>query len=123
MRFRCDVVSKYFKLKCKHIINAQVAIRPPCCKRWFDCSECHFEVYEDDHELEKSMEFVFACKKCKKTFRKDVTEYEDADEYCPHCDNLYVIEVKTTQTEGKMIIEFQTQKGHEKKVFKDEREK
>ena len=52
-----------------------------------------------------------------------MTEYEDADEYCPHCDNHYVIEAKTPQTEGKMIIEFQTQKGHENKVFKDDREK
>lgn len=33
---------------------------------------------------------VFACKKCKKTFRKDMTVYDDSDEYCPHCDNRYV---------------------------------
>ena len=106
---------------CKHILNAQVAIRAPCCKRWFDCPECHYEAYGEDHELEKTMEFVFACKKCKKTFRKDVSEYEDADEYCPHCDNHYVIEAK--EPEQKMVIEFQTQKGHENKVFKDDREK
>lgn len=30
------------------------------------------------------------CKKCKKAFRKDMTEYEEADEYCPNCDNQYV---------------------------------
>jgi hypothetical protein len=35
---------------------------------------------------------VFACKKCKKCFRKDATEFEDADEYCPHCDNHFVLE-------------------------------
>lgn len=34
---------------------------------------------------------VFACKACKKVFRKDLREYEDADEYCPHCDNHYVL--------------------------------
>jgi hypothetical protein len=28
--------------------------------------------------------------KCKKAFRKDMTAYEEADEYCPHCDNQYV---------------------------------
>lgn len=33
---------------------------------------------------------VFACKKCRKTFRKDMSIYEDSDEYCPHCDNHYV---------------------------------
>ena len=38
---------------------------------------------------------VFACKKCKKCFRKDAREFEDADEYCPHCDNHYVLPAKT----------------------------
>jgi uncharacterized CHY-type Zn-finger protein len=47
-----------------------VAIRAPCCKRWFDCPECHKEV--TDHELQKTDEMVFACKKCKKVFRKNM---------------------------------------------------
>lgn len=38
---------------------------------------------------------IFACKKCKKCFRKDAQEFEDSDEYCPHCDNHFVIEAKT----------------------------
>ena len=38
---------------------------------------------------------IFACKKCKKCFRKDTTEFEEADEFCPYCDNHYVIEAKT----------------------------
>lgn len=38
---------------------------------------------------------TFACKKCKKCFRKDASEFEEADEYCPHCDNHFVIEAKT----------------------------
>ncbi|PSR80401.1 hypothetical protein PHLCEN_2v6734 [Hermanssonia centrifuga] len=33
---------------------------------------------------------AFMCKKCKKAFRKDMSEYDDSDEYCPHCDNHYV---------------------------------
>ncbi|KAI8323465.1 hypothetical protein GQ54DRAFT_296766 [Martensiomyces pterosporus] len=78
---------------CKHILNAQVSIRAPCCKRWFDCPECHSE--NANHELMRTSEMVFACKKCKKTFRKDLTDYEDEDEYCPHCDNHYVVEAKT----------------------------
>ena len=36
---------------------------------------------------------TFACKKCKKCFRKDAQEFEEADEYCPHCDNHYVSSV------------------------------
>ena len=56
---------------CKHILNAQVAVRAPCCRKWFDCPECHAE--EADHPLQKTIELVFACKKCKKVFRKDST--------------------------------------------------
>ncbi|WVO25054.1 uncharacterized protein IAS62_006439 [Cryptococcus decagattii] len=80
---------------CKHILNAQVAIRAPCCKKFFDCPQCHAE--SQDHPLRKTMEMAFLCKKCKKAFRKDMTEYEEADEYCPHCDNQYVIEAKEPQ--------------------------
>jgi len=35
------------------------------------------------------------CKACKKAFRKDLADVEEADEYCPHCDNHYVIAAKT----------------------------
>ena len=108
---------------CKHILNAQVSIRAPCCKKWFDCPDCHEDMFGDDHELEPTMELVLACKKCKKVFRKQVEEYEEADEYCPHCDNHYVIEAKTPLTEGTLKIEFVMEKGHEEKVFKDDREK
>lgn len=40
---------------------------------------------------------TFACKKCKKCFRKDMNEFEDSDEYCPHCDNHFVIEALEPQ--------------------------
>nr|ODN92446.1 zinc finger protein [Cryptococcus depauperatus CBS 7841] len=80
---------------CKHILNAQVAIRAPCCKKFFDCPQCHAE--SQDHPLRKALEMAFLCKKCKKAFRKDMAEYEEADEYCPHCDNQYVIEAKEPQ--------------------------
>ncbi|KAF6759994.1 CHY zinc finger domain-containing protein, partial [Ephemerocybe angulata] len=76
----------------KHILNAQVSIRAPCCKLWFDCAECHAEA--QDHRLAKTKEMAFICKKCKKAFRKDMENYEESDEYCPHCDNHYVIEAK-----------------------------
>ncbi|BCR93865.1 CHY zinc finger protein [Aspergillus luchuensis] len=87
---------------CKHILNAQVAIRSPCCKKWFDCAECHQE--QESHSLTKTTEMVFACKKCKKCFRKDATEFDESDEYCPHCDNHFVIDAvtptPTLQVEG-----------------------
>ncbi|KAF9012614.1 hypothetical protein BDQ17DRAFT_1232186 [Cyathus striatus] len=79
----------------KHILNAQVSIRAPCCKQWYDCSECHAE--SQTHPLAKTTEMAFICKKCKKAFRKDMAAYEESDEYCPHCDNHYVIEAKTPQ--------------------------
>ncbi|KAI9454929.1 CHY zinc finger-domain-containing protein [Russula earlei] len=80
---------------CKHILNAQVSIRAPCCTQWFDCSECHAET--QSHPLARTTDMTFICKKCKKAFRKDMTAYEESDEYCPHCDNHYVIEAKTPQ--------------------------
>ncbi|KAJ7350882.1 hypothetical protein DFH08DRAFT_862552 [Mycena albidolilacea] len=78
---------------CKHILNAQVSIRAPCCKLWYDCAECHAEA--QTHNLAKTAEMTFMCKKCKKAFRKDMSVYEESDEYCPHCDNHYVIDAKT----------------------------
>ena len=67
---------------------------------------------------------VFACKKCKKVFRKDINEeYQEADEYCPHCDNHYVIEAKTMENTGKLVFGFQMEKGHENKMVIDDREK
>lgn len=33
---------------------------------------------------------VLLCRQCKKAFRKDINQYEESDEYCPHCDNHYV---------------------------------
>ena len=66
---------------------------------------------------------VFACKKCKKVFRKNIEEFEDADEFCPGCDNHFIIEAKEAGTGGKLVIEFKAEKGHENKMFKDNREK
>ncbi|TQS37559.1 hypothetical protein Golomagni_01964 [Golovinomyces magnicellulatus] len=78
---------------CKHILNAQVSIRSPCCRKWFDCADCHAET--QSHPLLQRTEMVFACKKCKKAFRKDAQEFEESDEYCPHCDNHFVLDAIT----------------------------
>ncbi|KAL5340634.1 hypothetical protein BJX70DRAFT_396612 [Aspergillus crustosus] len=100
---------------CKHILNAQVAIRSACCRKWFDCAECHLE--SESHPLQKSNDMTFACKKCKKCFRKHAEEFEEryigdagpmfrglevlnkigSDEYCPHCDNHFVLEAVTAK--------------------------
>ena len=50
-------------------------------------------------------------------------EYEEADEFCPGCDNHYVIEAKTPETEGKLVLNFKMEAGHEHKMVKDDREK
>ncbi|KAL2037710.1 hypothetical protein N7G274_009435 [Stereocaulon virgatum] len=80
---------------CKHVLNAQVSIRAPCCRKWFDCAECHQE--QEDHQLLQKFDMTFACKKCRKCFRKDTQEFEESDEYCPHCDNHFVLEAKTSK--------------------------
>lgn len=80
---------------CKHILNAQVAIRAPCCRRFFDCPQCHAEQTGNEHKLARTTEMQFVCKQCKRAFRKDLTRLEEEDEYCPHCDNHFVIEAKT----------------------------
>jgi uncharacterized CHY-type Zn-finger protein len=102
---------------CKHILNAQVAIRAPCCKKWFDCPECHRT--SEDHELQKTTEMTFACKKCKKVFRKDLSTWEEADEFCPRCDNHFLIEAKTPETEGKLVVELEGSQ----QMLRDDREK
>jgi hypothetical protein len=39
------------------------------------------------------------------------------------CDNHYVIEAKCPEQKGEFKIEFEMEKGHEHKMFKDDREK
>lgn len=31
------------------------------------------------------------CKKCRKAFRKDLSDFDETDQYCPNCDNEYVL--------------------------------
>lgn len=62
-------------------------------RKWFDCADCHRET--EDHPLQQSFDMTFICKKCKKAFRKNTEEFEEADEYCPHCDNHFVLDALT----------------------------
>ncbi|KAJ9077329.1 hypothetical protein DSO57_1017644 [Entomophthora muscae] len=42
---------------------------------------------------------IFACKKCKKVFRKDTTDFDKSDEFCPRCDNHFVLPARTLDSE------------------------
>ena len=93
-------------------------MRAQCCKRWFDCPECHEEQTAKDgdaHNLMKTTEIILACKSCRKVFRIDTlysksllhpSQIDEADEYCPYCDNHYVIDAVTPNTNfAKKFIE------------------
>mmetsp|Transcript_31417 Transcript_31417/g.27765 ORF Transcript_31417/g.27765 Transcript_31417/m.27765 type:complete len:106 (+) Transcript_31417:108-425(+) len=71
----------------------------------------------------RSQKWFLYANKCKKVFRKDMEFYEEADEFCPNCDNHYVLEAVTPEQRGKLIVEFEAKKGHEHKLFQDDREK
>jgi hypothetical protein len=43
--------------------------------------------------------------------------------HCYRCDNHYVIEAATPESKGRLVIEFEQEKGFEHKMFKDDREK
>ena len=76
----------------------------PLGRKWFDCAECHHET--QDHPLLQKTELTFACKKCKKAFRKDYSgEADESDEYCPHCDNHFVLTAVTPQAALKVESE------------------
>ncbi|KYQ94190.1 hypothetical protein DLAC_04482 [Tieghemostelium lacteum] len=61
---------------------------------------------------------IFACKKCRKVFRKIISEWEESDEYCPHCDNHFYVDAEKPET--KMVI---TLEGDENHMFIDPRQK
>jgi hypothetical protein len=52
------------------------------------------------------MEMAFACKKCKKAFRKDMNEFDESDEYCR----------KSATTVSRLLIAVFTSGGYIAKV-------
>jgi hypothetical protein len=61
---------------------------------------------------------TFVCKKCKKAFRKDAAEFEESDEYCPHCDNHFVLEAVT----AKPMLKFEGEDARiDSRMLKDDR--
>ena len=81
---------------------------------------------------------VFICKKCRKAFRKDAREFEDryaslptdvnisqganaaSDEYCPHCDNHFVLEALTPK--ASLNVEGEDARV-DNRMIKDERQR
>ncbi|KAJ5146526.1 uncharacterized protein N7515_001090 [Penicillium bovifimosum] len=78
---------------------------------------------------------IFACKKCKKCFRKDAAEFDEryasrhsngrecanllySDEYCPHCDNHFVIDA--IEPEARLHVEGDDARM-DNRMLKDER--
>ena len=53
---------------CKHVLNAQVSIRAPCCKKWFDCPMCHLES-SPGHEIKYDTIVVFDRIRERESFR------------------------------------------------------
>ena len=107
---------------CKHILNAQVTIRY-YDGNWYDCPLCFLDengIYPDMSRI--GTEMVFACKVCKKCFRKDMTQFEEPDEYCPHCGNNYVVEAVTPETIQEERLQKRLQMAAEQKE-KQEKQK
>lgn len=76
---------------------------------------------------------IFACKKCKKCFRKDMAEFEENDEYCPHCDNHFLLEAVEPQArlevegedvrkDSRMIRDMRVKQKETPTVWEDEGE-
>ena len=79
----------------------------------------------------RSKEEVFGCKKCKHVFRKNILysllsvfrsrDFDEADEYCPNCDNHFVIDAETKKSkainEGKAGVVVGVQGNSEREVL------
>ncbi|KAH8591464.1 hypothetical protein B0O99DRAFT_690552 [Bisporella sp. PMI_857] len=103
---------------CKHIPEVEVAIFAPCCRKWFECADCHRDT--QDHPILKKDEIILMCKKCKpnRAFRKDASNFDESDEYCPYCDNHYVKEIK----EPKMMLKVEGEDVRiDSRMIKDDR--
>ena len=86
---------------CKHVINAEVYIQSPCCRKWFECSECHDE--NCTHPFKFSSELRFCCKQCRTCFSRKFKFFSEADKQCSVCGVLWVMPAVTP--ESKLIHE------------------
>jgi len=61
---------------------------------------------------------TFVCKKCRKAFRKNTQDWDESDEYCPNCDNHFVIDALTPKAALKVESE---DTRMDARMLKDER--
>eukprot|EP00703_Trepomonas_sp_PC1_P004318 JAP92288.1 hypothetical protein TPC1_15823 [Trepomonas sp. PC1] len=95
---------------CKHIPNVQTQVYARCCKKWFDCAQCHAET--EDHPIQKDEDVIMVCKKCKKVFKVNIREFDpEADGYCPQCDNHWYIEAEDPNANKQMAVQVELAKG------------
>mmetsp|Transcript_4030 Transcript_4030/g.6245 ORF Transcript_4030/g.6245 Transcript_4030/m.6245 type:complete len:114 (-) Transcript_4030:60-401(-) len=87
---------------CRHVLNSQVYIQSPCCKKWFECSECH-----DENVVTHSFKFApklrFVCKNCRSCFFRHFKHLSERDKQCPVCGNRWILPGVTQ--ESKMFEE------------------
>ncbi|KAJ1455906.1 hypothetical protein M885DRAFT_407556, partial [Pelagophyceae sp. CCMP2097] len=74
---------------CRHVINAQCSMF--LGEKWYDCHECFAELEGRPFDVSTvTTSLVFACKKCRNQFKKDLRIFSDLDGACPHCGNAFV---------------------------------
>jgi uncharacterized CHY-type Zn-finger protein len=74
---------------CKHVLNSQVYFQAKCCKKWFECTECHDE--NSDHKYQFSSQLRFTCKSCRACFDRNFKHFSDRDKCCSVCAMPWVI--------------------------------
>ncbi|CAL6003368.1 CHY_zinc finger domain-containing protein [Hexamita inflata] len=95
---------------CKHIPNVQTQCYAKCCRKWYDCAECHAE--EQDHDIQKDQDLILICKKCKKVFKVNIRDFDpEADGFCPRCDNHWFVEAENPNDRKQMTVEVELAKG------------
>ncbi len=81
---------------CKHILNSQVYFQSPCCKKWFECTECHDE--NCDHRYVFSSTLRFTCKNCRACFDRNFKHFSERDKSCSLCGARWVIPAITHES-------------------------
>ncbi|CAN0101484.1 unnamed protein product, partial [Phaeothamnion confervicola] len=81
---------------CKHILNARVKIRSPCCNEFYECSECHDEA-ERHVQAPPADITTFSCNCCSGIFFVTLSTFDERDKRCPHCKILFVLPAETPE--------------------------
>jgi uncharacterized CHY-type Zn-finger protein len=87
----------------RNLQNAQVSFYATCCDKWFDTVLRHNEM--QGHAFQRTLVISLFCKVCKGFFRKDLTAFVEDDEFCPHCDNQFVVGANFEDYDEKVALE------------------